>query len=388
MPSLLLLILIYSAFIALGLPDGLLGVAWPSMRLYFGVPLEAVGLLSITGTAGYLISSFFSGRLVSRFGVMAVLSASCLLTGFVLLFYTVSPSWWLVVFAVFLSGLGGGAIDSGLNLYTARNLGTRHMQWIHACWGLGITAGPFIMTAGINILHSWKPGYVITGAIQVCIAVLFFAYAFYKREAKKSSDEKTPAAGIIKTLSMPKAWGNMALFFTQSGIEITLGLWGYTVLTETRGIEPVVAGIITGSFWGFFTFGRILAGFYTKHIGQNLLVILSLCLALAGAAMLWQSRFNILCLAGFVFTGFAFAPVFPAMMSGTAGRMGKKHAGNMVGMQMSSAALGSAVLPAAAGVLAGRFSPGLVPVFLFFLLVVMIVLFAVFMRKKPAEAGK
>lgn len=383
MTSTITIVLIYSAFITLGLPDGLMGVAWPSFRAYFNVPIDAVGLLSIFGTAGYFISSFFSGKLVEKLRVSGVLAVSCFLTGLVLLFYTVSPAWIYIVIAVFFGGLGGGAIDAGLNLYTAQNLSRRHMQWIHACWGLGITFGPFIMTFGLEKFHSWKPGYAFVGIIQVLLALIFLVSARSMQKSAPEKEREKNHAAILSTLSIPRSWLNMSLFFIQSGIELTLGLWAYTILTESRGVEPVTAGVLTGSFWGIFTTGRFLAGFYAKKINLKTLIYAGLFMALAGVLLLLQPAVKFLSLAGFVFTGFALAPVFPSLMSGTEKRMGKKHAANMVGMQMSAAALGSALMPALAGIIAKKFSPAAIPVYLLCGIITLISVFAIAGIKPP-----
>jgi fucose permease len=390
MPSLAVLLLVYSAFIALGLPDSLIGVAWPSMRAYFNVPLDALGLLPLTGTIGYFIASFFSGRLTQKMKVPGLLSASCALTGLVLLFYTISPSWWYIVATGFLSGLGAGAIDAGLNLYTAQNLSRRHMQWLHACWGIGTTAGPLIMTAGLGVFNSWKPGYVAVGTLQIALAVCFaFAIKGWKEKSKSNgSADKREKQSALASLSNPAVLLSMLFFFLYSGVELALGMWGYTILTESRGISTVIAGVLAGSYWGLFTAGRILAGFYTKHVKTHLLVFTSLSLGLAGAIMLWLNISQALSLAGFVLTGFAIAPVFPSMVSATKDRVGLKHEANAIGMQMSAAALGSALLPGLEGILARRFSPEAIVVFLMILFVLMIILYMTFIAEKSSPRCK
>ena len=172
-PSLSLIILAYVAFIALGMPDGLLGVAWPSVRASFAIPIDAIGMLLTASVAGYLTSSFLSGPLISRLGVGKVLAISCYMTGVALISYTFVPVWWMMVLLGVLAGLGAGAIDAGLNSYVAANYGEGMMQWLHACYGIGITAGPIIMTIALSTMDSWRVGYRVVGGFQLLLAICF-----------------------------------------------------------------------------------------------------------------------------------------------------------------------------------------------------------------------
>ena len=172
-PRIGLVILAYVAFIALGMPDGLLGVAWPSIRAGFSIPLDAVGMLISTAVTGYLISSFLSGPLIARLGVGRVLAASCALTGVGLIGYTLVPEWWMMVLLGLVAGLGAGAIDAGLNTYVAAHFGEGLMQWLHACYGIGVTLGPIIMTIALTTLNSWRVGYRVVGGFQLALAACF-----------------------------------------------------------------------------------------------------------------------------------------------------------------------------------------------------------------------
>ena len=172
-PSLSLIILAYVAFIALGMPDGLLGVAWPSVRASFSIPIDAIGMLLIASVAGYLTSSFLSGPLISRLGVGKVLAISCCMTGVALISYTFVPVWWMMVLLGVLAGLGAGGIDAGLNSYVAANYGEGMMQWLHACYGIGITLGPIIMTVALSTTNSWRVGYRVVGIFQILLATCF-----------------------------------------------------------------------------------------------------------------------------------------------------------------------------------------------------------------------
>ncbi len=378
-----LLLLAYIAFISLGLPDGLLGVAWPSIRANFGLPLDALGLLLIASTSGYLTSSFFSGALMKKLGVGGLLAVSCFFTGASLLGYTLAPGYWLIVFLGIFAGLGAGAIDAGINTYIASEHSEGLMQWLHASFGVGITLGPIIMTVGLNIFESWRWGYVVVGAAQVTLALIFgLSRHLWKRgnqaaEEAASADRKlmdfqTP---MTETMRQPRVWLSVALFFLYTGVELTLGVWAYSLLTEGRGIAPQVAGLVAGSYWGMFTVGRILAGLYTHRVKTETIVRFSLVGALIGAALVWWNPSDVVSLIGIALTGFAVAPIFPGLMSGTGARVGNQHAANTIGMQISGAGLGGMALPSLAGVLADSISLEVIPVYLSTAIALLLVLY-------------
>src|SRR5512135_171553 len=188
-PNLGLIILAFVAFIALGLPDGLLGVGWPSIRAGFSIPLDAIGTLLVAAVTGYMTSSFLSGFLLSRVGVGRILAASCFLTGLALIGYTLVAQWWMMVLLGVFAGLGAGAIDAGLNTYVAANFGEGLMQWLHASYGIGVTLGPIIMTLALTTLNSWRVGYRVVGGFQIVLAACFvLTLAMWNRN-------KAPAGG-------------------------------------------------------------------------------------------------------------------------------------------------------------------------------------------------
>lgn len=386
-----LLLLAYLAFIALGLPDGLLGVAWPSMRASFLQPLDALGMLMITGTIGYLTSSFMSGKLITQFGVGKLLAASCALTGLVLIGYTMAPAWWVMVALGTFAGLGAGAIDAGLNTYIATNFGDRPMQWLHASYGVGITLGPIIMTAGLRYMDTWRSGYVVVGAGQLILAVCFLlTISLWHRPSNLSGGVEKPQITDVKTpfsssLREWRVWLSVILFWFYTGAEVTLGSWAYSLLTEGRGIDPQTAGIWAGSFWGTFMVGRILAGIITKRVGGHRLLVISMSGGLLGAFLLLWNPADIVSLIGVVLFAFSLAPIFPGLISGTRTRVGERHAVNTIGMQMGAAGFGAAVLPALGGVLARRISLEIIPIYLIILLAILFGLYLLSMKRRPVE---
>jgi fucose permease len=369
-PKIGLVILSFIAFVALGMPDGLLGVAWPSIRNGFSVPLDALGMFLTALVIGYMTSSFFSGPVVTRIGVGKVLAISCALTGVALFGYTFVPAWWMMVLLGVVAGFGAGAIDAGLNTYVAAHFSEGLMQWLHASWGVGITLGPIIMTLGLSATDTWHTGYRIVGGFQLFLAACFVITLpmwsdndkpAAHDEPKKLTDYKTP---MDETMRQPRVWMSALLFFLYVGAEGALGTWIYTLLTESRGIDPTVAGFWAGSYWATFTVGRVIAGLFANRIGINKLVIGGLLGALIGAGLLAWNPSEAVNLLAVAIIGFSIAPIFPAMMSGTSKRVGEHFAANTIGMQMTATGLGTAVIPGLMGVVAKQVSLETIPLIL------------------------
>ncbi len=386
-PNVGLILLSFIAFIALGMPDGLLGVAWPSMRSSFSVPLDAIGMLISASVLGYLTSSFLSGPLISRLGVGKVLAISCFLTGIPLILYTIIPVWWLVVLMGVLGGLGAGAIDAGLNSYVAANFGEGLMQWLHASYGIGITLGPIIMTLSLANIGSWQTGYRVVGCFQLILSACFtLTLPVWKKKTGSNKEEekliteyKTP---LLETLRQPRVWLSMLLFFLYVGAETSIGTWAYSLLTESRGVDSTAAGFITSSYWATFTIGRIIAGLFTKKIGGNSLLQGSLLVALFGTLLLMGNLSEIMNLLAVALIGFAIAPIFPALMSGTKNRVGSRFAANTIGMQMASSGLGTGLIPGLLGILARRFSLEIIPICLVIMFAALFGIYRLSLREK------
>jgi fucose permease len=375
-----LILLSFIAFISLGLPDGLLGVAWPSIRETFSLRLDALGILLVASTAGYITSSFLSGKLIAKLGVGGTLAASCFLTGAGLIGYTLVPAWWMLVLLGSVAGLGAGAIDAGLNTYIASHFGEGLMQWLHASFGVGVTLGPLIMTAGLNWFNDWHWGYQNVGVAQIILAGCFLLTIrmwqqtpeLPHEEEKKEmrlTDYKTP---ITETLKRSSVWMSLLMFFIYTGIEVSFGSWTYSLLTLSRNVPTEVAGLWAGSYWATFTLGRILAGLLTRRLGVKNLLVLGQVAAAFGAVLLWWNPFPTASIIAVSIIGFALAPIFPALVSLTSLRVGDQHAANTIGMQISAAGFGAAVIPGLAGVLAENISLEVIPIYLTILFGVLI----------------
>ncbi len=383
-----LILLIFVAFIALGMPDGLLGVGWPSIRASFNVPIDALGALLFVSMIGYLTSSFLSGELTRRWGVGRLLIVSCTLTGFGLIGYTFVPQWWMMVALGLAAGMGAGGIDSSLNAYVARHYSAGLMQWLHASYGVGITAGPLIMTAALTNFQNWRLGYLLVGAVQIVLAITFWItlpiWQQNNNASAESPAEPLKEVNLGQTLKRRRVWLSMLLFFFYVGSEVTMGTWVYSLLTEGRGIDPQLAGYFAGSYWFTFTIGRILAGLVTRKINIQSLVKICIIAAILAGVILGLNLSTWVNLAAVAVIGFAFAPVFPGLMSGTPLRVGQQHSNNTIGMQAAAGALGGTALTSLVGVLARVYGLEVVPSAMVAFLACLLAGYIIFERKGAA----
>lgn len=370
-----LLVLAYIAFVGLGLPVSLMGVAWPTLRAELSLPLDALGLLLISSTIGYLISSFIIARLISRYGIGALLVFSSLLSALAFTGYALAPSWALIIIMGALSGFGAGVLDAGLNTYLAAEYSEGQMQWLHASFGFGATLSPLIMTASLTLFVSWRPAYIFISALMALMAIGFYltlpAWKRPKQRLNEPAESEMSEQGLMdyntslwETLLRMVTWISIMMFLLYTGAEFTLGNWTYTLFTEGRGVNPQLAGLWAGGFWATFTIGRVIAGLYAHRIKMNTMMYGALVLALAGSILFWWNPIALVGVAGVFIVGFAMAPIFPGLVSSTSQRVGQRHAGNTIGIQISAAGLGGALLPALAGYLAARISLETIPVML------------------------
>jgi fucose permease len=359
------LLLAYFAFISLGLPDGLLGVGWPSIATEFRVGTDTVGLLLFAGTAGYLVSSVAAGFSIARLGVGRLLAVSTALASLALAGYAVSPAFAFLVPCALIAGFGGGAIDAGLNAYAAGAFGPRHMNWMHAFFGLGVAIGPLIMTAVLSGGLSWHWGYGIVAAGQALLAVAFAltrrSWAQHRARPGPAEHgpggEAQPAPGptrIAVTLAIPAVWISAAAFAVYVALEITAGLWAFLFLTEERGVSAGVAGVCVSAYWASLFVGRVVQGVVVERVGTNRILAGSLVGLVVGSVLVALPGPGWLAVAGLMVIGFAAAPVFPLLTLTTADRVGALHADRTIGVQIGASGLGGALIPAGVGVLIER----------------------------------
>ncbi|MFT4416192.1 MFS transporter [Fredinandcohnia humi] len=368
-----LLIIIYLAFISLGLPDSLLGVAWPVMQSDLGAPLETAGLLFMTIAGGTIISSLASGRILKQFGTGSVTFFSTLMTAGALLGFYFAPSvTWLFICAIPL-GLGAGAIDAGLNDYVATHYKAHHMSWLHSFWGVGATLGPVIMAQFISGQNSWSNGYLTIAGIQfLLVIILMFALPLWNKVTQKTNttlnEELDDSNGElyneyenVKPLQIKGVKFALLSFLFYCGVEATVGLWGSSYLVNIKDLPVAVAAQWVSFYYGGITIGRFITGFITFKISNRTLIRMGQMIAFAGALLLILPFPSTFSLVGFVLVGLGLAPIFPCMLHETPTRFGKKHSQTIMGYQMAIAYTGSTFMPPLLGFIASHSTIGIFP---------------------------
>lgn len=353
-----LLAVIYLAFISLGLPDSVLGVAWPSMRLGLDQPLQAAGLLTMILTACSAVSGFASGAVLRRLGTGPVVMLSGFLTGFALLGYALAPSFaWLMVLAVPL-GLGAGSVDAGLNHFVAEHYSSRHMNWLHGCWGIGATIGPFIMGSALAGTLGWQAGYRNIAAIQLALALLFLlTLRLWAQERSVPGREAPsgPRAPDVKQSPPWAPWLAATLFFVYATVEVGTGLWVASILVDGRRMGAPAAGLWVSCFFGAIMVGRFALGLVARRVGNRRLVRIGLVMAGTGALLFsLEGVAARLSLAGLLLLGLGCAPVYPSLMHETVRRFDADTARKVVGRQVAFAYVGGAVGPASLGLIGAQ----------------------------------
>ncbi len=348
-----LLPIIYLGFISLGLPDGTLGVAWPRMHGDLGLALGLAGPLMLWVTLFSAGSSFGSGRVIRRFGEGPVVMMSCVMTGGALLLIAQATHvGWLLVAALPL-GLGAGAVDAGLNGYVARHYSGRHMNWLHACWGIGATAGPLIMAQVIGREAGWRLGYGIIGGMQLGLATLFLVTLSWWRAVPERSAETAAEqpGGRVPTMGANSlaGWLSALIFAVYVAIELSAGLWLATYLVVAREVALGTAGLAVSLYFGAITVGRIGTGFVVDRWGNRRMLVGGTMLAVGGGAVLCLPLDSAAALAAVVTLGLGFAPVYPSMMHEVPKRFAPAAVQVVIGRQIGAAYVGGALMPAAMG---------------------------------------
>jgi fucose permease len=350
-----LLLVAVLAFVSLGLPDTVLGVAWPSVRREFHLPLSALGVLLAAAMSGYLASSFSSGPVVTRLGVGRVLLWSSALTAASALGYAVAPAWPVMVLCACLGGLGAGAIDAGINAHAALHFSPRAVTVLHAAYGVGATAGPALMTLFLTHGAGWRAGYAAIAAILAALAGGFaLTLPLWPRPGPiaRSGATAPPAPRFGAVLRRPVVVLHASLFAVYAGIEATAGQWLYSLLTEARELTPATAGAWTSLYWASLTAGRILVGLTAPRLAPVALLRVAMLGALGGAALIAVAGSPGVGLAGVIALGLAAGPIYPLLIAETPGRLGAAATAHAVGLQVAAAYLGAAAWPALAGVIA------------------------------------
>lgn len=352
--SFFLVIVTYLAFISLGLPDGLLGIAWPFMSERSNVPLDSLGILLISFTIGYLSTSSTSGKILKHISLGMLLAISCLITALSLLTYALTDYWNLMIVASFLLGSGGGAIDSSINTFAASRFSASTVNWLHAFYGIGATTGPLLVAIMLANNLQWYHGYITVTVIQISLSVLFLSTQ-RKWQVSSSEDEHHSGSEYLQTLKLPIVWIYMLVFFLYTGLEQGFGQWLFTILTKSRKIAEEDAGLWASLYWGSLTIGRIVFGIVLTKIPVKKVLSGAILGIVAGTFLFSLNINNYISLGGVMILGFSNAPVFPSLISITPDKIGKEHTATAVGAQISMAMLGGALLPGFAGLISNEF---------------------------------
>ena len=385
----LLLVIIYISFISLGLPDSMLGAAWPDMYVRFGVPLSYAGILSAIIAAGTIVSSLMSDRLTRRLGTGRVTAISVGMTAAALFGFSVSKSFLSLCLWAIIYGLGGGSVDAALNNYAALHYESRHMSWLHCMWGIGAAAGPYIMGRALTGGLGWSGGYRAVFLLQICLsAFLFMSLPLWRKCNTASSMEEIgeskplPLMGVLRIKGAAEV---LICFFCYCAIEQTAGLWASSYLSLHRGICAETAASFGSMFFIGITAGRAVSGFLTMKLSDTQMIRLGISLILLGIITLMLPAGTYAALSGLILIGLGCAPIYPCVIHSTPAHFGADKSQAVIGVQMAFAYLGTLCMPPLFGIIANKLTVALLPYFLLVVLVLMTVMHERLLRKLPEE---
>ena len=375
----ILLLIIYLSFISLGLPDGLLGAAWPSIYQEFSVPVSYAGIISMIIAFGTIISSLQSDRLTRTLGTGKVTAISVSMTAAALFGFSLSRSMAGLCLWAIPYGLGAGGVDAALNNYVALHYESRHMSWLHCMWGVGATIGPYVMGFMLTGGMGWPAGYRAVGVIQLVLAVILFgSLPLWKRRTNPRAVSADGLGGealsLREVISIPGAKEIMVCFFCYCALEQTTGLWASSYLTLHEGVPAVTAAGFASMFFIGITIGRGISGFITMKLIDRQMIRLGQAIIGIGILILLLPLGAKASLAGLIIIGMGCAPVYPCIIHSTPDHFGAENSQAVIGVQMASAYIGILLMPPLFGLLADKISSGLLPVFLLILLAVMILM--------------
>jgi fucose permease len=363
----ILLAIIYVAFVSLGLPDAILGSAWPSMYPQLNVPVSWAGVISMIIAGGTIVSSLLSARVIRKFGTGVVTAVSVLLTALALIGFSFSGAFWQLCLWGIPYGLGAGSVDAALNNFVALHYKSRHMNWLHCFWGVGAAIGPWIMGLCLAGGLKWTSGYQVIGALQMALVIglLFSLPAWRQKQAEVGVEAETHVkTGMAEILRLPGAKAVLAAFFCYCAMETTAGLWASSYMVLHRGIGAETAAKMASLFYLGITAGRFLSGFVSGRLGDKRMVRLGQALVALGIALILLPLGDAVLFAGLLVAGLGSAPIFPGLLHETPANFGRDKSQALIGMQMASAYTGATLMPLLFGFLAGSERIGLYPFYL------------------------
>lgn len=375
----LLLVIIYLSFISLGLPDSLLGSAWPTIYPEFGVPLSYASIIYIIISMGTVISSLQSDRLTRRFGTGIVTAVSVGMTAAALFGFSISHSFLALCLWSIPYGLGAGGVDASLNNYVALHYESRHMSWLHCMWGVGATLGPYVMSYALTRNMGWNAGYRIIAVLQIILTViLVFSLRLWKGRNAADGDTENEVTAKALTLReiirIPGAKEVMLCFFCYCAVEQTTSLWASSYLTLYKGIAPEAAAGFASMFFIGITIGRAVSGFITMRLNDVQMIRLGEVIVGIGVIILLLPMGGTASLIGFILIGLGCAPIYPCIIHSTPAHFGADRSQAIIGVQMASAYIGNCLMPPVFGLVANHISVALLPVYLIVLLILMAVM--------------
>ena len=384
-----LLAVIYLSFISLGLPDALLGSAWPTIYEEFQVPVSYAGIISMIISAGTIVSSLSSDRLTLKLGTGKVTAFSVALTAIALFGFSTSNSFWLLCLWAIPYGLGAGSVDASLNNYVALHYTSRHMSWLHCMWGIGASLGPYVMGYALSGGQSWNMGYRYIAILQIFLtAILFLSLPLWKgRTGTQQTNEENSTSlpkpmSLKEILQIPGAKAIFVTFFCYCALEQTAGLWASSYLVLYKGVAEQTAATYASLFFIGITVGRGISGFLTMKFNDKQMVRLGQGIIAIGIAAMLLPFGDMLSLAGLILVGLGCAPIYPCIIHSTPEHFGADKSQAIIGVQMACAYVGTCVMPPIFGLIANHISVALLPVYLLLILLLMIYMHEKLLRTK------
>ncbi len=380
----LLLALIYISFISLGLPDAVLGSAWPLVSEEFNVPVSNMGIVTVIISAGTIISSLNSSKLINRFKVHKVTTISILLTAISLFGFSSSPSFLVLCLWAIPYGLGAGSVDTALNNYVAVNFESKHMSWLHCMWGIGATLGPYIMGMALIGGHGFRIGYVVLFIIQAVLSIIIFISSpVWKTKLQQAENQENSAHSLsLREILQIRGVKQIAVaFFCFCAIEHTTGLWASSYLVYNRGIEAEVAAGFSALFYLGITIGRGICGFIAMRFNDKQMIRVGVLIMAMGVGVLFIPAGEYMAFVGITLIGLGSAPVFPCIIHSTPYNFSIKYSQAITGVEMAAAYTGTLIMPAIFGVIGREISFGLYPLFIGISLVIMYLMYEITLKK-------
>lgn len=386
----LLLVIIYLSFISLGLPDGLLGAAWPTVYQELAVPVSYAGIIAMIISAGTIISSLMSDRLTYKLGTGKVTAISVMMTAAALLGFPTCNAFWMLCLWAIPYGLGAGSVDASLNNYVALHYESRHMSWLHCMWGVGAAVGPYIMGHVLSVGKHWTLGYRGVGIIQIVLTVILFLSLPLWKERKDSNavQQETNAKPLtlFQIFKIPGAKEVMITFFCYCALEQTTALWASSYLTLHKGVPTETAAAFASIFFIGITAGRLLNGFLTIKFNDRQLIRGGEFIIFTGIVAMLLPVGKTVSLIGFILIGLGCAPIYPCIIHSTPENFGEDRSQALIGVQMASAYIGIFLMPPLFGLIANHINVALLPEYILIILILMACMHERMLRKVKGDS--